>query len=218
MINISKDSSLADKTFPFGYVTVKFPPAEKWDIPAFRGLADKEICTLKEKYTDYDRKTVWGENPYYRFFKKFKKTYPVMLQFESIVFKDRPFPQFNAISEIAFLLEITTFVLSGAHDADCIDGDVKIYLADKKEDFEGMRETLHTYPGDLCAKDNSGIIFSEIAGTDKRTCARPDSTSVIYPVFSVPDMDIAEISTAIETLKKYILTLAPDADINANII
>ena len=128
MVNIIKGSSLADKNFPFGYITAKFPSPEKWDRAAFRTLAEKEISALKDRYIEYDRKSVWADNPYYRFFKKFKKTYPVMLQFESVVFKDRPFPDFNPISEIAFLFELTTFVLSGAHDINCIDGDVQFIV------------------------------------------------------------------------------------------
>ena len=218
MINIKKDISLADKNFSFGVAEVIFPPKDKWNETAFRTLADSEINALKEKYTDYDRKAVWGENPYVRFFKKFKKTFPVMLQFESVVLKDRPFPAFNAVSEVAFLLEITQGVLSGAHDADCIDGDVALYLATEKEDFEGIRETLHTYPNDFCARDNSGIIFSLIAGTDRRTSAKPDSTKVLYPVFAAPDMDTAIIENAFETLKKYVLTLAPDAQVKTYIL
>ena len=218
MLNIKKDISLADKNFPFGVALVTFPPKEKWNETAFRNLVETEIAQLKEKYADYDRKAVWGENPYVRFFKKFKKTFPVMLQFESAVLKDRPFPAFNPIAEVAFLLEITACVLSGAHDISCIDGDLTLYLATEKEDFEGIRETLHTYPNDFCARDNNGIIFSLIAGTDKRTSAKPDSTKVMYPLFGTPDMDTAVMETAFTTLKRYIHTLAPDAQTETYIL
>ena len=218
MLNFKKDISLADKNFHFGVAQVTFPPKEKWNETAFRALIHSEIAQLKEKYADYDRKAVWGENPYVRFFKKFKKTFPVMLQFESAVLKDRPFPAFNPVAEVAFLLEITDFVLSGAHDINCIDGDATLYIATEKENFEGMRETLHTYPNDFCARDNSGIIFSLIAGTDKRTSAKPDSTNVLYPIFAAPDMDTVVIENAFATLERYVLTLAPDAEIKTYIL
>ncbi len=218
MINFKKDASLQDRVFPFGAVEVKFAPQDRWNRAAFRQLVDSEISSLKEKYADYDRKAVWGENTYYRFFKKFKKTYPVMLQFESVVLKDRPFPDFNPVSELAFLMEITTFVLSGTHDADSIDGDALLYIADSKEDFEGMRETLHTYPNDFCARDNSGIIFSLIAGTDARTSAKPDSRNVLYPIFGTPDMTEEMMENAMSTLERYIKVLCPEAEIQHRII
>ena len=216
MLNFIKDISLQDAVFPFGAVLVKYP--EQLDKEAFYAFAQQKINQLKEKYTDYDRKAVWADNKHYRFFKKFKKTYPVMLQFESVTFKDRPFPAFNPISEVAFLLEITTFALSGTHDISKIDGDVMLYIADKKEDFMGMRDMLHTYPNDFCARDNSGIIFSMIAGTDSRTCATPDSRNVLYPIFCTPDADAQYIETAAGTLAEYIKVLAPTAEIEIRII
>jgi len=220
MINFTKNSAPCAIDFPFGVVEVNFPPEDSWDKAAFRALVDEEIAKLKEMYPadSYDRKAVWGENRYFRFFRKFKKTYPVMLQFESVVLKDRPFPDFNPLSEIAFLLEITTFVLSGTHDADCIKGDVQLYIADSKEDFEGMRETLHTYPNDFCARDDEGIVFSLIAGTDRRTCAKADSRNVLYPIFCTPDMPRDEIEKAMAALCRYIKVLCPEAEINCRII
>jgi len=213
-----KSSDFEEKIFPFGIVEVKFPPKDNWNIAAFRSLVDSETALLKKKHTNYDRKAVFGENPYVKFFKKFKKTYPVMLQFESVCFKDRPFPDFNPISEIAFLAEITTFVLSGAHDIDCISGDVQLYIANEKEDFEGMHGTLHTYPNDFCARDNKGIIFSLIAGTDNRTCAKQDSSYVLYPVFGTPDIPLEAIEKGIDTICRYVKVLAPEAEIETAII
>ena len=218
MKNYIKSADFEDKNFPFGIVEVKFPPKDTWDITAFRRLVDSKIALLKEQYTSYDRKTVFGENPYVKFFKKFKKTYPVMLQFESVCFKDRPFPAFNPISEIAFLAEITTFVLSGAHDIDSISGDVQLYIAAEKEDFEGMHGTLHTYPNDFCARDDKGIIFSLIAGTDSRTCAKQDSSYVLYPVFGTPDIPLETIEKGIDTICRYVKVIAPDAEIETTII
>lgn len=213
-----KSAGFENTAFPFGIVEVKFPSDDNLDITAFRSLVDSEIALLKERYTDYDRKAVFGENPYVKFFKKFKKTYPVMLQFESVCFKDRPFPAFNPISEIAFLAEITTFVLSGAHDIDNISGDVQLYIADSREDFEGMHGTLHTYPNDFCAKDDKGIVFSLIAGTDRRTCAKQDSRYVLYPVFGTPDIPLEVIQKGLDTICRYVKVLCPDAEIETAII
>ena len=156
MIKITRHSSLEEIKFPLGILQVKFPPEEQWQVDKFRALADSEIALLKEKFAEYDRKAVFGENPYFRFFKKFKKTYPVMLQFESVVFKNRPFPAFNPVSEIAFLMELTTFVLSGAHDIDSIDGEVQLYIATHKEDFQALprQTTVRQHPG----RYNSALI------------------------------------------------------------
>ena len=212
-----KDNSLMDRHFPFGYVVVQYP--EQLQMDSFRVLVDAELSALKEKYQGYDRKAVFGENPYFRFFKKFKKTYPVMMQFESVLLKDRPFPEFNPVAEVPFLMEITTQVLSGAHDLDTVQGPVELYCATQKEEFPGLRGTLfHTYPGDFCGRDREGIIFSLIAGADARTCAKTTSRHVLYPIFGTPDLPETVIAEAMEVLIRYIRVLSPDARIETGIL
>lgn len=219
MIQFTKDTSLVDRSIPFGFVEVQYPERNQLNIAAFRALVDSELSVLREKYADYDRKTVFGENPYVRFFKKFKKTYPVLMQFESVMFKGRPFPQFNPVAEIPFLMEIVTHVLSGAHDIDQISGAVELYSAVCKEEFPGLRGTpFHTYPGDFCGRDEKGIIFSLIAGADERTCARMDSRHVFYPVFGTPDLNVSVICDAMDVLVRYVKVLAPDAEIYTGIV
>lgn len=217
MLMFHKEPALAEKSFPFGYVEVRYP--EQLREEDFRCLVRQELAVLALQHTDYDRKAVFGEDPYFRYFRKFKKTYPVMMQFESLLFKGRPFPEFNPVAEVPFLMEVVTGVLSGTHDADRTDGPVKLYCADSREEFPGLRgEPFHTYPGDLCGRDAQGIVFSLIAGADERTCARRDSRHVYYPIFGVPGLPLSRMEAAMDTLTRYIRVLAPEAIITAQIL
>ena len=212
MLSFVKEKRLTERKIPFGVVEVRYP--ETLRVEEFRQLVDSELASLRVKYADYDRKTVFSDNPYFRFFKKFKKTYPVMMQFESVLLKGKPFPAYNPVAEVPFFFEIMTHVLSGAHDADRINGAVEIYLATQKEEFPGLRGTpFHTYPGDVCGRDQEGIIFSTIAGADARTCARTDSRHVMYPVFGTPELPERVLWDAMEILIGYIKVLSPDARI-----
>jgi len=214
MMQFKKDAVLVERNFPFGVVEVWFPEGETLQTEAFYSLVEEELSALRRQYAEYDRKAVFGEDPYVRFFKKFKKTYPVMMQFESVLFKGRPFPRNNPVAEVPFLMEIVTHVLSGTHDADQICGTVELYSETCKEDFPGMRGTpFHTYPGDFCGRDDEGIIFSMIAGADARTCARTDSRHVLYPIFGTPDLSVDVIRNAMDVLSGYIRVLSPDAEI-----
>lgn len=142
-----------------------------------------------------------------------------MLQFESLLFKGRPFPKFNPVTEVAFLLEMVTHVLAGTHDIMNISGPVELYISNCKEDFPGMSGTmLHTYSGDFCGRDCDGIIFSLIAGADARTCAKEDSTYVAYPIFGTPGLSIDIIQDAMNVLTRYIRVLSPEAEIICNIL
>ena len=212
MIEIRKDASLSSSGIPFGVIEVRYPPREEWRVEEFRALAAAEIEETRAKYPCYERRAVFGENPYFRFFRKFKKTYTVMLQFESVIIKGQPFPYGHPVTEVPFLLELTTCMLSGTHDVDYIEGAVELFAGTEKAPFEGMHgRELHTYPGDFCGRDGAGIIFSEIAGADGRTCAREESRHVFYPVFGTPGMAGETVKAALARLRRYVAVLAPSA-------
>ena len=206
-----KDASLIEREIPYAYLEVRYP--EQLDPTAFYAKADEVIAELKEEYADYDRKALFGENPYFRFFKKFKKTYPVMLQFESFLLKDRPFPHSIPVVEVPFLAEVKTLVLMGTHDIEQMDGTALLFSPTEKIPFSGLRgEEVHTYPNDVCARDGKGIILSMIAGADDRTGGTPESRHVFYPLFGTPGQDPQELVAAAEVLKEYVQILSPEAE------
>ena len=80
MLQIQKDASFAKRGLLFGIVEVVFPQPSEWNEDAFAALKERELAALFAEFREYDRKAVFGENPYYRYFKKYKKTYPVLLR------------------------------------------------------------------------------------------------------------------------------------------
>ena len=212
MLEIRKDVSFAERGLLFGIVEVVYPEPSEWDEAAFSALRERELAALFAELSDYDRKAVFGENPYYCYFKKYKKTYPVLQQLESVLLKGRPFPSGRPLNEVAFLTELRTRGLSGAHDADRVQGTVELFCPEEKLPFTGMRgEEVHTYPGDPSARDGGGIIFSMIAGADARTCLRPESRHIFYPFFATPDTTREQLLPAMELLVSYVRVLAPSA-------
>ena len=124
-----------------------------------------------------------------------------------------------AVTAVPFLAELETHVLTGTHDVEQLLGPAELYLAQAKEPFVGLRgDLVHTYPGDLCARDEGGIIFSMIAGADARTCARQTSRHVFYPVFGVPGQDPAALRPMQELLAECARILAPDAEVSCQMI
>lgn len=219
MVQITKESGMQSAAIPFAWVEVQYPDKAQWDEDGFYDMVEQHLAALREQYRDYVRADVFGQNPYFRYFRKFKKTYPVMMQFESVLLKGREFPRWNAVTAVPFLAELETHVLTGTHDVEQLLGPAELYLAQAKEPFAGLRgDLVHTYPGDLCARDEGGIIFSMIAGADARTCARQTSRHVFYPVFGVPGQDPAALRPMQERLAEYARILAPDAEVSCQMI
>ena len=219
MVQITKESSMQNAGVPFAWVEVQYPDKAQWDEVGFYDMVERHLAALREQYRDYVRADVFGQDPYFRYFRKFKKTYPVMMQFESVLLKGREFPRWNPVTAVPFLVELETHVLCGTHDIDRLMGPVALYQAESKEPFESLRgEEVHTYPGDVAGRDAGGIIFSMIAGADARTCAKDGSFHVFYPVFGVPGQDPAALRAVQTRMAEYAGVLAKNAQISCKLI
>lgn len=217
MLNIIRDVSLAGDGRHIGIVDVKYPDRSEWDIEGFEAYKAAELEKIREEGKAYDREVVFRQDPYFRYFRKFKKSYPVMMQVESYLLKGRPFPEGEHINAVAFLSELKTHILLGTHDVDCIEGDLVLYNEAAKTPFTGMHNPdCHSYPGDMTGRDDKGIIISMIAGADDRTCIHEDTSHVIYLVFGLPDMPIS-IEEVAEQIQENVLKLAPTAEIEFEI-
>ena len=212
MIEIRKEAALDGLQLPFGVLETRYPEPSEWDIAGFEALRQQELAEIMRLAPDYDRKHDFSEDPYFRYFRKFKKTYPVMAQLESFLIKGRPFPAWNLINQVTFLTELKTRVLLGTHDADRIQGPVTLYRAEEEKPFTGMglRES-HTYKGDLSARDDSGIIFSMIAGPDERTCLQENTLHPVYLVFAPEGYPTDRVEACLDQIAVYIRVLAPSA-------
>ena len=199
-----------------GILDVIYPDKNEWNVDEFKKVIDKELNEIKN--INYDRDIIFRNNPYFRYFRKFKKSYPVMMQVESFLLKDRPFKEDNYINCIPFLSELKNYVLLGSHDADRIIGDVILFSDTEKTPFIGVgNRDVHSYPNDITAKDDKGIIFSMISGADDRTCLHDDTKHVIYIIFGVPGISDDDIIDVKNQLTSYINVLAPNSKINFNI-
>ena len=126
MLQITKGPTLQEAQIPFAWVEVRYPDKDRWDEAGFYAMVDEHLAALCGRYRDYVRADVFGQNPYFRFFRKFKKTFPVMMQFESVLLKGREFPKSNAVTAVPFLAELETHVLTGTHDVEQLLGPAEL--------------------------------------------------------------------------------------------
>lgn len=219
MVKIYKDQSLIGRDMPFGVLDVRYPEQAEWDLPAFDKLKKTELALIKSQGEAYDRKREFSEEPYFRYFRKHKKTYPVMAQLESFLLKGRPFPEYNPINQVAFLTELKTRMLTGTHDADKIEGALVLFEAAEEISYVGMGgRDKHSYKGDLTGKDDGGVILTMIAGPDEKTCLTAETLHPIYMVFAPEGLPAAKVDACLNQMETYIITLAPGAEIARKIV
>ena len=211
MRHIVRDASV-DADRHLGILEVWYPDSSEWDTEAFIALRDSELSLIREEGAEYDRETWFRQEPYFRYFRKFKKTSPVMMQVESFLLKGRPFPEGRFTNAVAFLTELKTRCLLGSHDADMIEGDLVFYNDTAKTTFPSIHGgEAHSYPGDITCRDDISVVVSMIAGADARTCLNEDSRHVMYFAFGTPGMEEETLKGYLGQVEEYVKVLAPSA-------
>ena len=145
---------------------------------------------LRKNFAQLERSDLKNMEPlktYNDYYKRFKKTYQVLLQLESIVFKNRSIPRVATLVEVMFMAELKNLLLTAGHDLEAIDRPLKLDVSRGKEKYtllNGQEKEL--IPGDMMISDLKGIISSIIYGPDQRTRIRPNTRKVLFVVYAPP--------------------------------
>ena len=187
------------------------------DRVAFEALKAAEIAQIMEMHQAYDRKTATSTppmSPYVTHYKRFKKTYQVMLQLESVLFKGRGIPSVNVPVEAMFLAELKHLLLGGGYDLDTTTGDVEVAVSTGTETFGNMageEQTLQN--GDLYLHDGAGLLGNIIYGPAHRTCITDASRNVLFLIYGVPGVPIADTRRQLADLGTYLKAGLPGAEL-----
>ncbi len=172
---------------------------------------------LRTRYAGYDRER-FKNHPvlaaYQSYYKRFKKTYHVQHQLESIVFKDKTLPQAAALVEAMFMAELKHLMLTAGHDLDDVQLPVTIGVAEGHERYvrlNGQEQELKAK--DMMIFDANGVISSIIYGPDKRTMIKPSTTRVLFTVYGTSGIDPSDLMVHLETIQEYVLIVSPEAKV-----
>lgn len=199
---------------PFGYMLAQLPADVAPDRnPAWAAYVEGELNCIRQENQGYVRKEFQAQSPYCRYFKRFKKTYMVMLQLESVLFKGRGIPPAGPLVECMFLSEMKTTVLAGVHDRDKLSGGVlDLRVSDEVQPFPGLHgEQTHVAKGELYLRDAEGIICGIQAGPDIRTAVGPKTRNAIYFAYGVEGLPPETLREQLLLVKGYLGVACPGA-------
>lgn len=144
------------------------------------------------------------------YYKKFKKTYHVMSQVESIALKDRTIPQVAALVEAMFTAELKNRLLTAGHDLGVVEPPLRVEVATGQETYVklgGQEQILKA--GDMYIADRAGITSSIIYGPDQRTAIGPDTTRAVFTVYAPAGIDAATIEAHLSDIEAYARLISP---------
>ena len=172
---------------------------------------------LREKYAGLDKVYLKNMEPIKTFsdyYKRFKKTYHVLLQLESIVLKNKSIPKVASLVEAMFMAELKNLLLTAGHDLDAIDLPIKLDVSSGGEKYiqlSGQEKELIL--NDMMVSDLQGIISSIIYGPDKRTQIKPDTRNVLFVVYAPPGIEKSKVFQHLQDIQKYVHIIAPKSEI-----
>ena len=145
-------------------------------------------------------------------YKRFKKTYHVLLQWESIVLKKKSILNVAPLVETMFMAELKNLLLTAGHDMDVIRLPIRVDLSQGNERYillNGQEKELA--PGDMMMVDGSGIISSIIYGPDNRTQITQNTKNVLFVVYAPPGINEDLLEQHLQDINQYIKIVSPDA-------
>jgi DNA/RNA-binding domain of Phe-tRNA-synthetase-like protein len=152
--------------------------------------------------------------PYVAHFKRFKKSYHVLHQLESVAIKGKPIPRTAALVEAMFMAELKNQLLTAGHDLDIVQEPAGISVATGKDSYIGLgNRDLQTKVGDMMISDADGILSSIIYGPDQRTRIRPETNRVLFTVYAPAGVNRRLLSDHLSDLKGFVRIVSPQAEV-----
>ena len=156
---------------------------------------------------------------YKAYYKKFNKTYHVLLQLESIVHKGKKLPNVNPLVDANFAAEIETLLLTAGHDADALQWPSVISVSQGTETFVQMNGSQRTLKaGDMIMKDQTGVVCTVIYGQDNNTPISKTTRRVLYVTYVPAGIKRTTVENHMETIKANVLRFATQAEIEYHAI
>ncbi len=170
---------------------------------------------LRARWAGQDRRALAAlptMQSYTSYYARFRKTYHVLLQLESVALKGRPLPRAAALVEAMFMAELRNQLLTAGHDVAKLDLPVTVDIAGGDESYltlGGKEQTLAA--GDMYMRDGQGVISSIVYGPDRRSAITPATQHVLFTVYAPPGITRSAVDEHLDDMRDNVLLVAPQA-------
>lgn len=185
------------------------------DPEAWNGMKEEETAAFRAAWPAYERKSAVMRQPlcsYAGYYRQFKKTYPVLLQMESILVKGRDIQAGSLPVETMFTAEVKHGLLVAGHDSARVSGRYTLNLARGGESFTmvaGQPRTLKA--DDIFMADGDRILSSVLEGQEYDSRLTGSSAGALYCVYGVGGVTAERISGFFLDLARYLKAAYPRA-------
>jgi len=145
-------------------------------------------------------------------FERFKKTYPVQLQLESVALRGKSIPRVAALVEAMFMAELSSLLLTAGHDLATVQEPIRLDVSTGSERYvmlSGQEQVLK--PGDMMMADAQGVISDVIYGPDQRTRITASTRQVLFVVYAPAGIGAEAVRRHLGDIQACAMLIAPEA-------
>ena len=217
MINISTDWETTYPGAALGILSMRNarPQGKSTELNTKRESLEND---LRERFKNADRSTILDMPKmaaYAAYYKRFKKTYHLLLQLESVAKKNKPIPQTVPLVQAMFMAEMNSFLLTAGHDLDHIHSSIKLDVSKGNEQYTLLwGEEVTCKRDDMVMSDSQSVICSVIRGQDKRTMITQNTDNVLYVVYVPPGIPAKAIEDHLTDLAENVSLVSSQSQID----
>ena len=187
-------------------------PANHPDLDARMSEIESEI---RNNFSEAGRPAIRklpAMQAYIAYYRKFRNTYHVQLQIESVAFKNRNLPRISTLVSAMFAAELKNQLLTAGHDMSTVRLPIVLDVAKGDESYTSMNGKVQTLsPTDMFISDTKGVISSIIYGPDNRTPITPDTSEVLFTVYGPKRISSQQMAGHLEDIRSFVNLVSPDA-------
>jgi len=162
-----------------------------------------------------DRQAVKGHpriQVYTAYYKRFKKTYHVAQQVESVATKGKQIPAAAPLVQAMFMAELKNLLLTAGHDRQTLRGPVRLEMADGGESYQGLGGQIQQLKaGDMFIADDLGVLSSVIYGPDERSKITRSTSAAIFCVYGPAGVEPLAVEDHLKDIAVYARLFSPAA-------
>jgi len=168
---------------------------------------------LRERYRGFTRQDFLAlpvMAAYEGYYKRFHKTYHVLLQVESIVLKGKSLPNVLPLVDANFTAEVETLVLTAGHEVAQLRGAISMDVSRDDEaqtQMNGGSKVI--YAGDMIMRDAGGICCSIIYGQDHRSPISMETSRALYVAYAPAGVPVELVDAHLRKIEENVHLFSP---------
>ncbi len=174
-------------------------------------------ANLRERYQGFTRQDFLAlpvMTAYELYYKRFDKTYHVLLQVESIVLKGKKLPNVLPLVDANFIAEVETLVLTAGHDVVKLHEPISIDVSregDQMTQMNGASKVIRA--SDMVMKDADGISCSIIYGQDNRSPISANTSHALYVAYAPAGVSAEIVDAQLQKIEENIRIFSPNVTV-----